>query len=82
MEKSVFTPEYQTFLKYLRKVRLESGITQVQLAKMLGEPQSFVSNCERGEHRLDIIELHAFCKALGKPLPEFIAGLYELLSES
>lgn len=42
-----------------------AGITQVGLAERLGRPQSFVSKYERGERRLDVIELCEVCHALG-----------------
>ena len=53
MEKSVFTPEYGLLLRQLRETRQERGITQAQLAERLHETQSWVSKCERGEHRLE-----------------------------
>ncbi len=56
MEKSIHSVRYAVFLKVLRKSRQDAGLSQVQLAKMLGETQTFVSKCERGERRLDVIE--------------------------
>jgi hypothetical protein len=40
-----------------------------------GETQSFVSRCERGERRLDAVELRAICKAIGLPFVSFIRRL-------
>lgn len=59
----------------LIEVRVELGVTQVDLADRLGETQSFVSKCERGERRLDYLELREWCHALGMPLVEFLHGL-------
>jgi transcriptional regulator with XRE-family HTH domain len=56
----------------LKKTREEAGISQVQLAAKLGQTQSAVSKIERGERRLDVVELRAVCKALGTSLPSFI----------
>lgn len=75
MEKSVFTPGYHELLNQLRRLRLEKGLKQGDLARLLNETQSWVSKCERGEHRLDVMELRAFCKAMGLPLVEFIQRL-------
>ena len=47
----------------LKKAREEAGLTQAQLALRIGETQTFVSKCERGERRIDVIELRAFCRA-------------------
>ena len=41
----------------LVEAREASGLTQADVAKRLGKPQSFVSKYERGERRLDLPEL-------------------------
>lgn len=63
----------------LRQVRTEANLTQTDLARRLGQPQSFVSKYESGERRLDILELRQVCQAIGIPLPEFIRRLEEAL---
>lgn len=65
MRKSLHSREYQSFLEVLRALREEVGLTQVELAKKLRQPQSFVSKCETGERRLDVLELRRWCLALG-----------------
>lgn len=62
---SIFTPEYQTLLRLLRLARQDAGLTQAQLGERLGQPQAIISKCERGERRLDVVELRAYCTALG-----------------
>lgn len=57
MTKSVFSKEYQRLCELLIQARQKSRLTQTELAKLLGKPQSFVSKYERGERRLDVIEL-------------------------
>ena len=81
MEKSIFTQDYTLFLSLLRDVRKATGLTQEQVAKYLQQTQSFVSKCERGERRIDIIELRAFCKAIGIPFEDFIQQLTEILEQ-
>lgn len=71
MKKSIHSREYGIFLDELRRVREESGISQIELAEKLGSTQSIVSKCERGERRLDLIELWRWLKALGGDLPAF-----------
>lgn len=56
----------------LRQARVEGGLRQSDLAKRLGQPQSFISKYESGERRLDLPELRDVCEALGFPLKEFI----------
>lgn len=76
MEKSKFTRDYQILTQLLRAIRQEAGTTQVELAERLGETQSYVSKVERGERRLDMVQLRWFCGALGVPLKTF-ADRYE-----
>lgn len=75
IEKSVFTTEYQVFLRHLRAARQASGLTQVQLGQKLGQPQAIISKCERGERRLDVIELRAYCTAMGLSYLKFLRDL-------
>jgi DNA-binding XRE family transcriptional regulator len=48
----------------LRRLREEAGLRQVDLAKALGRPQSFVSSYEAGKQALDLQEVLEICKAL------------------
>jgi transcriptional regulator with XRE-family HTH domain len=75
MEKSLYSEGYSLFLRKLRATRKNAGVTQIELAKRLDETQSFVSKCERGERRIDVVELRAFCRALGVPFNEFTRRL-------
>ncbi len=72
MDKSIFTEQYAVFLRVLRKTRQEAELTQVDLAERLNQTQSFISKCERGERRLDVVELHVFCQAMGVAMADFI----------
>ncbi len=55
----------------IRTLRLEAGLTQAELAKRLGRPQSFVSKYENGERQLDFVELHDVCVALNLRIGDF-----------
>ena len=75
MQKSLRSRDYLKFLKLLKAARREAGLTQTHLAKRMAVTQSFVSKCERGQRRLDVVELRAWCKALGTSFPAFVAHL-------
>jgi DNA-binding XRE family transcriptional regulator len=81
MEKSVHTPEYAAFLRLLRETRETANVTQVELGRRLGQTQSFVSKCERGEIRLDVIQLRAICGLLDTDLSTFIRKLEASLAK-
>lgn len=63
---------YQRFLARLRAARQEAELTQLQVARALRKPQSFVSKCESGERRVDVIELAQFARVYGKPISYFL----------
>jgi transcriptional regulator with XRE-family HTH domain len=81
MRKSLFSENYKCFLDLLREVRERAGLTQEQLAERLEATQSAISKCERGERRLDIVELKAWCDALDIPLSVFIAEFEKMLNK-
>ena len=72
MVKSIRTKEYQDFTKKLKKARLEAGLTQVEVAKKLNRPQSYISKVEAGEQRIDVMELKKFAKLYKKNVNYFI----------
>jgi transcriptional regulator with XRE-family HTH domain len=65
MGRSIFSDEYLRLIRLLREARRRAGLSQEEVADRLGQTQSFVSKCERGERRLDVIELLHFCRVLG-----------------
>jgi transcriptional regulator with XRE-family HTH domain len=82
MEKSIYTREYAALLRLLREAREEAGLTQVDLAAALEKSQSFVSKVERGETRLDVIQLRTVLAALGVALPAFAGRLEQALRKA
>ncbi|OIO31934.1 MAG: hypothetical protein COS28_03255 [Nitrospirae bacterium CG02_land_8_20_14_3_00_44_33] len=71
MGKSIYSKEYEYVLGQLKTARVEAGLTQKDVAEKLGKPQSYISKCESGERRLDIVELNRLAKLYKKPLPFF-----------
>jgi transcriptional regulator with XRE-family HTH domain len=59
------------FLRRLRQARRDAGLTQVEVARRLNRTQSFVTKAERGERRLDVVELRAFARIYRKPISYF-----------
>ena len=64
MPKSVYTVTYGRMLARLVEARRAAGLNQVELAEKLGRPQSFVSKIEKGDRRIDVLELIAICHHL------------------
>lgn len=72
MSKTIYSKEYKFVLSQLRNARIASSLTQKEVAKLLGKPQSYISKCESGERRLDVTELNKFSKIYKKPLTFFV----------
>jgi transcriptional regulator with XRE-family HTH domain len=76
MRKSTHTPHYKAITEKLIAMRKEAGLTHRQLAEKLGREHSFVWRIEQGERRLDLVEFHWVCRALGRDSVEVYAELY------
>lgn len=62
---------YRRFRARLAQARRHAGLTQVQVAKRLGRPHSYISKCELGERRVDVIELRQLAKLYRKSMSFF-----------
>lgn len=61
----------------VRQLRVQAGITQLELAARLSVPQSWVSNVESAHRRLGLLEALEVCSALGISIQELLAQ-YEM----
>lgn len=75
MLKILYSRHNGIFLAMLRGLRLERGLRQADLAVRLGRGQGLVSKVERGERRLDVIELRDWLDALDADFIGFVSGL-------
>lgn len=72
MDKTQHTERYGRLLAALRQARIEAGLSQVEVALRLGTYASYVSKCESGERRIDVIELAEFCRVYKTGLKTFL----------
>jgi len=72
MRKSRFSKQYESVLRTLRQVRKDTGLTQTDVARRFHAHASFVSKCESGERRIDVVELAEFCKVYRISLADFL----------
>jgi transcriptional regulator with XRE-family HTH domain len=77
MKKARHSRAYGRVLQALRELRKEAGLTQTQVAAHFGTHASFISKCETGERRIDVVELAQFCRMYGTTITGFAqrAGL-------
>lgn len=65
----------------LLESRLAAGLTQEQLGQRAGLGQELVSRGERGQRKLDILDIRALCKAMELDFVEFSARLHARLCD-
>ena len=68
MGSTIHSENYRSLLTLIRKLRLDAGLNQTEVAERLGRPQSWISKVEVGERRIDVEELRQLCIALGTDL--------------
>jgi transcriptional regulator with XRE-family HTH domain len=77
MPKSVFSDAYRHVVDVLVEARKESGFTQADVAKRIGKGQSFISQIEGSQRRVDVLEFFAIANAMEA---EALALLSEIAS--
>jgi transcriptional regulator with XRE-family HTH domain len=68
---TAYQKAYAAFRARLKEARLQASLTQAEVAKAFGEPQSFISKCESGERRVDYVELREFARLYKVPVSFF-----------
>ncbi|MGE6416674.1 helix-turn-helix domain-containing protein [Alteromonas macleodii] len=64
MIKSTNHQDYQKLIAWLKKARLDRGLTVRQLGELLDEPFQFVSKVEKGQRNLSVHEYVQYCDTL------------------
>lgn len=72
MKRSVHTDEHHALVKYLKMARLDSKLTQIEVAEKLGYTQSYISKLEAGDAKIDALELKRFAKLYRKDIGYFL----------
>ncbi len=73
MDKSVHSKQYEILLALLVSKRKAANVTQLQLAERLEMTQSAYSKLERGELRIDVVQLRSILSEFDVSLLDFIA---------
>jgi transcriptional regulator with XRE-family HTH domain len=79
MKKKVYIVQRSRLVSLLREIRIEAGLTQMELAVHIERDQTFVSKYESGQRRLDVLEVREICQAIGISLDEFVKRLEKSL---
>ena len=71
MSKTLGTSRHRALIAFLTEKRHAAGMSQSDLAKALGEYQSFVARMESGQRRVDVIEYENLARILNFDVHEF-----------
>jgi transcriptional regulator with XRE-family HTH domain len=63
--KSGSSETYDRFSQLLTEARKQSGLSQQEVADHLGRPQTYVSRCESGTRRMDVVEFLEMAEVIG-----------------
>ncbi len=64
MAKTLGSPRQKALIDLIVERREAAGLTQAELARRLGEYQSFVARLESGQRRVDVVEFLALAEVL------------------
>ena len=67
--------KHQALRRFVVEQRKKAKLRQVDVAKRLGRYQSYVTNIETGQRRIDVVELLDLAEAIGFDPHEAIATL-------
>jgi transcriptional regulator with XRE-family HTH domain len=79
MKKRIYMARRSLLVSLLREMRIEAGLTQVDLAARIEKDQAYVSRYESGQRRLDVLEVREICQVVGVTLEEFAKRLEGVL---
>lgn len=72
MAKTIYSQDHRFLVQQLKRARQEAGLSQIEVADMLGKTQSYISKIESGQVRVDVLQLRDFAKIYKKKLNFFI----------
>lgn len=82
MAKTIHGSEYQILREMIRQARESINMTQVELSKQLGRSQTFISNFEQSDRRIDVLELREVCRLLNQDFVGFLVEFELKVSKS
>ncbi len=78
MDQSKLTKQRMTFAAFLQDARQKRRTSREQVAQKLGIAEDVVERWESGDRLIDVVELAAYCKAIGFPVEEAVAFLQDI----
>lgn len=80
MAGAIYSEEQRAVADAFVKARQSANMRQTDLAAKIGKHQSYISDIERGQRRIDVLELFAIAHALGMNPTDLYAHLTKNIS--
>ena len=77
----VFSDEYRVIREAVIQARRDANLSQAELAAQLGKAKSHVGMIERGQRRIDTLELYSMALAFGVDPGVFFSAIARRLDE-
>lgn len=61
----------------LKKIRTKKGLSQEELADLAGLHRTYISEVERGDRNISLVNVHKICTALNIPASTFFKTMEE-----
>jgi hypothetical protein len=65
MSGTLRSPKHKALLRFIVEKRKKAELRQVDVAKRLGRYQSYITNIDTGQRRIDAVELVELAEAIG-----------------
>jgi len=78
MSKELRSPRHDALRRFLKAERARAELSQKQLAAKVGWTQAAISEIERGDKRVTVLELLSIAKAIGFDPCLVLRYLYEI----
>ena len=72
MPKTIYSEEHKKVAARIKQARIESGMKQDAVAKLLGRSQAYISKIDSGQRRIDINLLTELAKVYKKDIEFFV----------
>ena len=77
LARDLYSPRYDRLRELIVAARKQAGLTQKELGARISRPQSYVTDLERAERRIDVIEFIILAEAIGFDIHQVLQSVIE-----
>ena len=71
-QSSLYSVEQRRLVERIKKARIESGLSQVEVARLMDRTQPYISKLEAGQKLIDVVELIYLARLFKKDVTWFL----------